>query len=171
MDMPFELSRCQSDCVSYMLLTCEAEAATHSPLGVMMRTAAGLHLQGLSAAAGAWGSAERFVRRPWAGYGGEHLLEGRVENLSSSMSETGRPGQLFTHLIGLRDKASFDTDSRQLVRTDTQTAGRLMHVCTSLQQRVCTHGNKPHKHTAVLGAADPWAGFIWGHRLTNAAGR
>ena len=49
MDMPFDLSRCQSDCVSYMFLICEAEAAhsTHSPLGVMMRTAAGSPLQGL----------------------------------------------------------------------------------------------------------------------------
>lgn len=48
MDMPFDLSCCQSDCVSYMFLICEAEAATHSPLGgSMMRTAAGFHLQGL----------------------------------------------------------------------------------------------------------------------------
>lgn len=90
------------------------------------------------------------------------------------MSETGRPGQLFTHLIGPRDKASFDTDSRQLVRMGTHTnTGRLTNACVQKTAAVCvhTHGNRPHKHTAVLGATDPWAGFIWGHRLTNAAGR
>lgn len=50
--------------------------------------------------------------------------------------QTGRPGQLFTHLISLRDKASFDTDSRQLVRMDTHTnTGRLpnarVHKCAA----------------------------------------
>lgn len=86
--------------------------------------------------------------------------------------QTGRPGQLFTHLISLRDKASFDTDSRQLVRMDTHTnTGRLPNAHVCLQQCACPHGNKPRKHTAALGATDPWAGFIWGHRLTNAAGR
>lgn len=86
------------------------------------------------AAARAWDSLELFAPVPWAWYWGTSGEGRRLVHLSPSMSETGRPGQLFAHLICLRDKASFDTDSRQLLRMGTHTnTGRLTNACTHME--------------------------------------
>lgn len=85
--------------------------------------------------------------------------------LSVSMSETGRPDQLFTHLISLRDKASFDTDS-SYAGPRTRNTTRLIYssLCVCVQTHRANTELRPESPTL-------WAGFVWGHRLTNAAGR
>lgn len=135
--IPYAVNLIVSARENYMFLIYEAAAVTCSPLTHSDIPAAGFHSQACSCS---WSLGLACMFCPAALRLMLRSIWRRLERLSASVSETGRPGQLFTHLICLRDKASFDTDSRQLAHTDTHTStARVTNA--RLQQCAHTHGN------------------------------